>query len=109
MHSPVTIPAGYKGVVTNPSGPMPVDPNQLLVEDGFRSVQKSTLDEGTYYMNPYTYRIELIDCRSQRFNLSEGFDMGFPSKDGFWVSLDYDQHRRFTADTDPASQPCNYW
>ena len=88
LHSPVTIPAGYKGVVTNLSGPMPVDPNQLLVEDGFRGVQQSTLDEGTYYMNPYTYRIELIDCRSQRFNLSEGFDMGFPSKDGFWVSLD---------------------
>jgi regulator of protease activity HflC (stomatin/prohibitin superfamily) len=88
LHSPVTIPAGYKGVVTNLSGPIPSDPNQLLVEDGFRGVQRKTLDEGTYYLNPYTYRIELIDCRSQRFNLAEGFDMGFPSKDGFWVSLD---------------------
>ncbi|MEZ6095905.1 MAG: SPFH domain-containing protein [Pirellulaceae bacterium] len=88
LHSPVTIPAGYKGVVTNLSGPIPEDPNQLLVEKGFRGVERETLDEGTYYMNPYTHRIELIDCRSQRFNLSEGDDMGFPSKDGFWVSLD---------------------
>jgi regulator of protease activity HflC (stomatin/prohibitin superfamily) len=33
-------------------------------------------------------RVELVDCRSQRFNLTEDSDMGFPSKDGFWVSLD---------------------
>jgi regulator of protease activity HflC (stomatin/prohibitin superfamily) len=29
-----------------------------------------------------------VDCRSQRFNLSNAGDLGFPSKDGFWVSLD---------------------
>ena len=34
-------------------------------------------------------RINLVDCRSQRFNLAaKNEDMGFPSKDGFWVSLD---------------------
>lgn len=88
LHEPVTIPAGYKGVVTNLSGPVPQQPNQLLVADGFRGVQEKPLDEGTYYLNPYMYRIELVDCRSQRFNLSENSDMGFPSKDGFWVSLD---------------------
>lgn len=88
IHDPVTIPAGYKGVVTNLSGPMPNDPNQLLVEPGSRGVQEETLDAGTYYLNPYIKRVQAIDCRSQRFNLSKGFDMGFPSKDGFWVSLD---------------------
>jgi regulator of protease activity HflC (stomatin/prohibitin superfamily) len=88
LHEPVTIPAGYKGVVTNLSGPLPEKPNQLLVPAGQRGVQEKPLDEGTYYMNPYMYRIELVDCRSQRFNLSENYDMGFPSKDGFWVSLD---------------------
>lgn len=88
LHDPVTIPAGYKGVVTNLSGPLPDDPNQFLVEDGFRGVQEATLDEGTYYLNPYVQRVQAIDCRSQRFNLADGYDMGFPSKDGFWVSLD---------------------
>lgn len=88
LHKPITIPAGFKGVVTHLSGPMPDDPNQLLVAAGFRGVQEATLDEGTHYLNPYTHRVELIDCRSQRFNLAEGDDMGFPSKDGFWVSLD---------------------
>jgi len=88
LHKPVTIPAGFKGVVTNLSGPIPVNPNQFLVDEGFRGVQKKSLDEGTHYLNPYMYRVQAIDCRSQRFNLAEGDEMGFPSKDGFWVSLD---------------------
>lgn len=88
LHTPVTIPAGFRGVVTNLAGPIPENPNVLLVENGFRGVQKEALEPGTYYLNPYMYRIEAIDCRSQRFNLAENNDMGFPSKDGFWVSLD---------------------
>ncbi len=88
IHDPVIIPAGYRGVLTNLAGPLPENPNQLLVEQGFRGVQKEVLDAGTYYLNPYEYRVDLVDCRSQRFNLLEKKDMGFPSKDGFWVSLD---------------------
>lgn len=88
LHEPITIPAGFRGIVTNLAGEMPENPNQLLVPKGKRGVQKETLSEGTYYMNPYMWRIELIDCRSQRFNLAKDGDMGFPSKDGFWVSLD---------------------
>ena len=88
LHDPVTVPAGFKGVVTNLSGPMPEDPNVLLVEDGNRGVQPKALDPGTYYINPYMQRIDLIDCRSQRFDLATGGEMGFPSKDGFWVTLD---------------------
>lgn len=88
LHEPVVIPAGFKGVVTNLSSPMPDDPNQLLVEAGKRGPQEQTLDEGTYYINPYVTRINLIDCRSQRFNLGADGEMGFPSKDGFWVTLD---------------------
>ena len=90
LFEPVTIPAGFKGVVTLLSAPMPDDPNVILVEDGRRGVQKTALNPGTYYVNPYVKRINLVDCRSQRFNL--GSDdigtMGFPSKDGFWVTLD---------------------
>ncbi len=88
LHDPVTIDAGFKGVVTNLAGELPGDPNRLLVEEGERGVQAMTLDEGTHYKNPYMYRISKVDCRSQRYNLAEAKDMGFPSKDGFWVSLD---------------------
>lgn len=88
LHDPITIPAGFRGVVTNLAGPMPPDPNKLLVPKGFRGVQEETLDAGTYYLNPYAYRVHIVDCRSQRFNLAQNDDMGFPSKDGFWVSLD---------------------
>lgn len=87
-HSPVTIQAGFRGVVTNLAGPMPDDPNKLLSPEGFRGVQEKSLEPGTYYLNPYMYKVHSVDCRSQRFNLAEGKDMGFPSKDGFWVSLD---------------------
>lgn len=88
LYDPVSITAGFRGVVTNLAGPMPKDPNVIIVEPGSRGVQKETLDAGTYYLNPYMYRVNPVDCRSQRFNLAEGQDMGFPSKDGFWVSLD---------------------
>ncbi len=88
IHEPVTVPAGFKGVVTNLAAPLASDPNQLLVEPGERGVQKEALEPGTHYLNPYVQRIDLVDCRSQRFNLGEEGDMGFPSKDGFWVSLD---------------------
>ena len=87
-HEPVTIPAGFKGVVTNLAGPFPVESNQMLVKEGERGVQERTLDPGTYFINPYVTRISQVDCRSQRFNLAEKKNMGFPSKDGFWVSLD---------------------
>jgi len=88
LWEPKIIPAGYKGIVTNLSGPIPDDPNQLLVEEGKRGPQKKTLDEGTYYLNPYQFRINTIDTRSQRFNLAQGGNMLFPSKDGFPISLD---------------------
>lgn len=88
LHKPVIIPAGYKGVVTLLSAPLADDPNKLIVEQGRRGVQQETLDPGVYYINPYVKRISLVDCRSQRFNLSTGGEMGFPSRDGFWVKLD---------------------
>lgn len=88
IHEPVTIEAGFRGVVTNLSGPVPDDPNRLLAEAGQRGVQETLLSEGTHYVNPYVRRVSKVDCRSQRFNLAVKKDMGFPSKDGFWVSLD---------------------
>ncbi len=88
FHAPITVPAGYKGIVTNLAGPVPAQKNQLLVKPGDRGVQPEALEPGTYYLNPYVQKVALVDCRSQRFNLAEDKDMGFPSKDGFWVTLD---------------------
>ncbi|GDY10949.1 MAG: band 7 protein [Planctomycetota bacterium] len=88
MHEPVTISAGFKGIVTNLTGPSSKQSNKLLVKEGERGVQEKTLDAGMYYINPYMTRISKLDCRSQRFNLAEKKDMGFPSKDGFWVTID---------------------
>jgi regulator of protease activity HflC (stomatin/prohibitin superfamily) len=93
LHVPVSVPGGYRGVVTNLTGEMPADPNTLVLtaaDRGKRGVEPTTLDTGTYpqYSNPYINRVDLVDCRSQRLNLSDDGDMGFPSKDGFWVTLD---------------------
>ena len=88
LWDPKVIPAGYKGIVTNLAGPLPEQPNVLLVAAGCRGPQAETLEPGAYYLNPYMYRINSIDTRSQRFNLSQGMDMSFPSKDGFPISLD---------------------
>ena len=84
----VDVPAGFVGVVTNLTGPMPQKPNEILAGKGERGVQAETYGPGQREVNPYVERVDLVDCRSQRFNLSEDDDMGFPSKDGFWVMLD---------------------
>ena len=100
LRETTVVPAGFQGVVTNLSGPLAtkdedfdVDPEdkyskRMLVKKGFRGVSRETLNEGAYAFNPYEQRIDLIDCRSQRFDLGEEGEIGFPSKDGFWVSLD---------------------
>ena len=88
LHSPVTIPAGFRGVVTRLAGPLPKEPNVFLVEDGERGVQPKTLEPGTYYLNPYETRVSLVDCRSRRFNLGQEGEMNFLSADGFPITLD---------------------
>ncbi|MBS0263999.1 MAG: band 7 protein [Planctomycetes bacterium] len=98
-HAPQLVPAGYKGVVVNRAGTIPsrsedywddsdMTHQKLLVKAGYRGVEYETLNPGTYNFNPYEKQVKLVDCRNQRFNLSESRDLGFPSKDGFWVSLD---------------------
>jgi len=88
LHPPVTVPAGFRGVVTLLAGREPVDPNVFLVEPGERGVQAATLEPGTYYLNPYETRVSLVDCRSKRFNLGQDGEMDFLSSDGFPITLD---------------------
>jgi regulator of protease activity HflC (stomatin/prohibitin superfamily) len=88
LHTPVTIPAGFRGVVTLLAAPLPKDPNVFLVQEGERGVQPRTLEPGTYYLNPYATRVSLVDCRSRRFNLGQEGEMNFLSADGFPITLD---------------------
>lgn len=88
LHDPVNVPAGYRGVVTLLAGKSPKDPNVVLVGEGERGVQSTTLPPGTYYLNPFERRVSLVDCRSQRFNLGEEGAMDFLSADGFSVMID---------------------
>ncbi len=88
LHEPVTIPAGFRGVVTRLAGRMPKNPNVFLVEEGERGVQQATLEPGTYYLNPYEIRVSQVDCRSRRFNLGQEGEMNFLSADGFPITLD---------------------
>jgi regulator of protease activity HflC (stomatin/prohibitin superfamily) len=88
LHDPVTIPAGFRGVVTNLAGRIPKNPNVFLVEPGERGVQSETLEPATYYITPYETRISKVDCRSKRFNLNQGSEMDFLSSDGFAITLD---------------------
>jgi regulator of protease activity HflC (stomatin/prohibitin superfamily) len=85
LHDMVTIPAGFKGLVTELTSAMPKTPNQLVSENKERGVQATTKDPGMYPLNPYMQDVRLIDCRSKRYDLN---DIGFPTKDGFWVSLE---------------------
>ena len=87
LHEPVTIPAGFKGVKTLVSAPLLETKNEVVVPEGRegRGVQTETLEPGTYYLNPYVATVSKVDCRSQRYNLE---DIGFSTRDGFWVSLD---------------------
>ena len=84
----VTVPAGFKGVVTLLTGTESKDPNKLLVNEGERGVQTKALDAKDHYVNRYEQRISLVDCRTKKLNLAEEQDMGFPSADGFWIRLD---------------------
>lgn len=86
LHDPVTVPAGYKGLLTDLAGVLPKKVNEVIsANKGERGVQAETLEPGTYYLNPYVQEMRLVDCRSQRYNLK---DIGFPTRDGFWVSLE---------------------
>jgi regulator of protease activity HflC (stomatin/prohibitin superfamily) len=88
LHEPVTIPAGFRGVVTLLAGREPANPNVFLVEAGERGVQPESIEPGTYYVNPYERRVSLVDCRSKRFNLGQEGEMDFLSSDGFPITVD---------------------
>lgn len=88
LRDAVSIEPGHVGVVTLVSGKDPKKPNEFLVEDGERGVQKHTLPPGTYYENPYIKQITSIDIRSHRFDMMAEKIIRFPSLDGFDITME---------------------
>jgi len=84
----VTIPPGYVGVVNRVSGKDPKNPNDFLVEEGERGIQKVVRGPGTEYVNPYEVRITPIDLRSHRFDMTAEKIIRFPSLDGFDITME---------------------
>ena len=79
----VTVKPGEVGIVTLRYGKAPSNPNSVLVKEGERGVQPVPLYPGTYYLNPYEYRVDILGVQSQKTD----FHISFPSKDGFRVTV----------------------
>ncbi|MBF0498830.1 MAG: hypothetical protein HQM09_01750 [Candidatus Riflebacteria bacterium] len=87
IHKAIEIPAGYVGVVTNLTGKPPAHPNTFLAEDGEKGVSRKVLTPGTYYLHPYIQHVDIMDCRSQRFELTGDDALKFPSSDAFEMNV----------------------
>ena len=87
LHKAVEIPAGYVGVVTNLTGRIPRTPNTFLVEEGEKGVLHKILTPGIYFLHPFMTKVNLMDCRSQRFELSGNEAVVFPSNDAFQMTV----------------------
>jgi hypothetical protein len=88
LYDAVSIAPGHVGVLTLVSGREPKNPNEFLVEDGERGVQKHTLPPGTFYENPFVKQITPIDIRSHRFDMMAEKIIRFPSLDGFDITME---------------------
>lgn len=87
MEKAIAVPAGYVGVVTNLTGKEARIPNAFLVEEGEKGISKKIMKPGTYYLNPFMYHVDLMDCRSHRFELSGEEALRFPSSDAFEMTV----------------------
>ncbi len=75
----VKIEPGEVGVVTLRYGHPPAEGNTFLVNEGEQGVQKTPLRPGTYYLNPYIYRVDIVGVQSHKTE----FEISFLSRDGF--------------------------
>ncbi|MEI6085518.1 MAG: SPFH domain-containing protein, partial [Verrucomicrobiota bacterium] len=75
----VKIEPGEVGVVTLRYGREPEQPNRILVKAGERGVQATPLRPGTYYLNPYINRVDIVGVQSHKTE----FEISFLSRDGF--------------------------
>jgi hypothetical protein len=75
----VKIEPGEVGVVTLRYGKPPATANTFLVKEGEQGVQEIPLRPGTYYLNPYIYRVDIVGVQSHKTE----FEISFLSRDGF--------------------------
>ncbi|MCZ6691016.1 MAG: SPFH domain-containing protein [Planctomycetota bacterium] len=87
MYRALVVPAGFVGVVTNLEGSPPRTRNEFLVGKGEKGVQKKVLTPEKYYLNPYVKKVDMVDTRSQRFELTGEGALRFPSSDGFTITV----------------------
>jgi len=78
-HPAVKIEPGQVGIMTLRHGRPPAKPNTFLVQSGERGVQAAPLRPGTYYLNPYLNRVDIVVVKSHKTE----FEISFLSKDGF--------------------------
>ncbi len=82
------IPEGHAGVVTLLSGKDPKARNTFTVEPGEKGVQRKTLPPGLEYYNPYLKHIEIVDVRSQKYDMLNHDAIHFPSNDSFNINIE---------------------
>ena len=75
----VKIEPGEVGVVTLLYGNTPAQPNTFLVKESEQGVQETPLRPGTYYLNPYIQRVDIVGVQSHKTE----FEISFLSRDGF--------------------------
>lgn len=65
---------------------------QMLAGEGERGVCRDVLQPGVYYLNPYVYRVEIVQVgfnQLEQVKTSQASSsISFPSKDGFTVTVD---------------------
>lgn len=84
----IQIPEGHVGVVTLLSGDEPQRKNTYTVAPGEKGVQRATLRAGLEYYNPYLKRIDVVDMRSQKYDLVGEDAIHFPSSDSFTITIE---------------------
>lgn len=75
-------------MVTLLSGDDPKEKNTYTVAPGEKGVQKETLPPGLEYYNPFLQRIEIVDIRSQKYDMLDGDAIHFPSNDSFEITIE---------------------
>ncbi|HUN81384.1 MAG TPA: SPFH domain-containing protein [Phycisphaerae bacterium] len=84
----IQIPEGHVGVVTLLSGKDPGRKNTYVVEPGEKGVQRATLPPGLEYINPYLKQIDIVDVRSQKWDMIGDDAIHFPSSDSFTITIE---------------------
>lgn len=87
VYPAVQIPPGYVGIHTVLDGPEDAEANALTVTAGNRGVQEKIFEEGKYFLNPYTDRVQIVSALAAQYSISDGDDLSVLSKDGFRISL----------------------